>query len=73
LAVSPTAVYYALTEVPITIVALMLSPASAGGSHLNYLSSLSMLLHSDATRRELQAIASPEELSDYLSSHARLR
>ena len=63
-AVSPTAVYYALTTVPITIMALVISSPSAAktGDHLNFLSSLSLLLQSTAVRRALQNAGTPADV-----------
>ena len=71
LAVSPQAVYFASAEVPITIVALMLSPASGSVSHLNYLSSLSMLLQSESTRQRLQNATTPEEVEEIIRKQWR--
>lgn len=62
LAVSPTAVYYAMAHIPITIMALVLSPPSVSGAHLSVLSSLSMLLQSAPTRRRLQQAANAAEV-----------
>jgi len=71
LAVSPAAVYYASTETPITIVALLLSPLFASGTHLNYLSSLSMLLQSERTRDRLQRATTPADVYDVIRSQWR--
>ena len=71
LAVSPTAVYYASAEVPITIVALLLSPPSASGAHLSDLSSLSMLLQSERTRRRLQNVTTAAEAHEIIRSQWR--
>jgi mannitol/fructose-specific phosphotransferase system IIA component (Ntr-type) len=54
LATSPTAVYYAMTSVPITIMALVLSAPDRAGAHLNVLGSLSLLLQSESLRHGLQ-------------------
>jgi mannitol/fructose-specific phosphotransferase system IIA component (Ntr-type) len=54
LAASPTAVYYAMAEVPICIVALILSAPDRAADHLNVLASLSMLLHSENVRTALR-------------------
>lgn len=54
LATSPTAVYYAMASVPITIMALVLSAPDRAAEHLNVLGSLSMLLQSEALRTGLQ-------------------
>jgi mannitol/fructose-specific phosphotransferase system IIA component (Ntr-type) len=51
---SPTAVYYAMTSVPITVMALVLSGPNLAGEHLNFIAALSMLLQSDAVRRQLR-------------------
>jgi mannitol/fructose-specific phosphotransferase system IIA component (Ntr-type) len=72
LAVSPTAVYL-LAEVPITIMVLVISSPALSGEHLNFLSTLSMLLQSDTTRRELQVAETPADVIDYLRHHGRLR
>ncbi len=72
-AVSPTAVYYALTEVPITIMALVLSAPAMTGEQLNFLSGLSMLLQSAATRRALQTAATPAQVLEYVRSQERGR
>lgn len=54
LAVSPTAVYSAMTGVPISIMALVLSAPDMAGEHLNALAALSMLLQSESVRQELR-------------------
>ena len=54
LATSPKAVYYAMTQVPIPIMALVLSAPDRAGEHLNFLSAISMLLHSESVRAGLQ-------------------
>lgn len=54
LATSPTAVYYAMASVPITIMALVLSAPDRAAQHLNLLGSLSLLLQSENLRRRLQ-------------------
>jgi PTS system nitrogen regulatory IIA component len=51
---SPTAVYYAMTSVPITVMAVVLSGPNLAGEHLNFIAALSMLLQSDAVRRQLR-------------------
>ncbi|HVN83776.1 MAG TPA: PTS sugar transporter subunit IIA [Candidatus Binatia bacterium] len=71
LAVSPTGVYEASPQVPISIVALMLSPANVTGAHLNYLSSLSLLLQSAPTRARLENAATAEEVETIV--HAQWR
>jgi mannitol/fructose-specific phosphotransferase system IIA component (Ntr-type) len=50
---APSAVYYHMTRVPITVMALVLSPPDQAAEHLNFLSALSMLLQSEALRRRL--------------------
>jgi mannitol/fructose-specific phosphotransferase system IIA component (Ntr-type) len=47
---SPTAVYYHMQRVPITLMALVLSAPNRAGEHLNFLSKLSMLLQSESLR-----------------------
>ncbi len=54
LAVSPTAVYRFADDVPIAIVALVLSSPSMAGEHLNFLSTLSLLLQSARNRDALR-------------------
>ncbi len=54
LAVSPTAVYRFADDVPISIVALVLSSPNMAGEHLNFLSALSMVLQSTRTRDALR-------------------
>ena len=54
LAASPSAVYYAMAEVPISIVALVLSAPDRAADHLNVLASLSMLLRSENVRTALR-------------------
>lgn len=49
----PPAVYYHMAQVPITVMALVLSPPDHAAEHLNFLSSLSMLLQSESLRRRL--------------------
>lgn len=59
IAASPTAVYYAMERVPISIVALILSPPDRAADHLNALASLSMLLQSESVRRTLREATDP--------------
>lgn len=54
LATSPRAIYYAMANVPITIMALVLSAPDRAAEHLNVLSSLSMVLQSENLRQGLQ-------------------
>jgi PTS system nitrogen regulatory IIA component len=56
-AVSPRAIYYAMAEVPISIVALVLSAPDRAADHLNALASLSVLLHSEDVRTALRQAA----------------
>lgn len=67
LAVSSSAVYYAMTGVPISIVALILSGPEHVSEHLNMLAGLSMLLQSPSVRRGL------EEAADTATALAVLR
>ncbi len=53
LAGGPPAVYYHMTGVPISVMALVLSPPDHAAEHLNFLSSLSLLLQSESLRRRL--------------------
>jgi len=71
LAVSPRGVYGASAGTPISIVFLVLSPPSLSGEHLNFLSALSMLLHSSAVRRGLQEAASADEALALIRAHER--
>ena len=63
LAVSPTMVYQVADRLPISIVALVLSPPSLTGEHLDFLSSLSMLLQSGRNRAALRAATTPEDVA----------
>jgi len=54
LAVSPTAVYYAMRGVPISIMALVLSSPNLAAEHLHLLADVSMRLQSETVRRALQ-------------------
>lgn len=54
LAASPTAVYYAMAGVPISIMVLVFSAPDLVGEHLNVLASVSLLLQSAAVRRALE-------------------
>jgi mannitol/fructose-specific phosphotransferase system IIA component (Ntr-type) len=54
MAVSPTAVYYAMTGVPISIVVVVLSAPDLVGDHLDTLASISLLLQSADIRRNLE-------------------
>ena len=70
-AVAPNGVYGANAGTPISIVFLVLSPPSLSGEHLNFLSALSMLLHSSSFRRALQESPSPEETLALIGAHER--
>lgn len=60
IAVSPTAVYQLADGLPISIVVLVLSSPSLTGEHLNFLSTLSMLLQSAHIREQLRNASSPQ-------------
>ena len=62
IAVSPRAVYHVADGLPISIVALVLSSPSLSGEHLNFLSSLSLLLQSGRLRERLRNAATPDEV-----------
>ena len=62
IAVSPHAVYHVAHGLPISIVALVLSSPNLSGEHLNFLSSLSMLLQSARIRDRLRNAATPDEV-----------
>ena len=55
----PPAVYYHMARVPITVIALVLSPPDHAAEHLNFLSALSVLLQSESLRRRLMNAADP--------------
>jgi len=71
MAVSPSAVYYAMAEVPITIVVVVFSPPELAGDHLNMLAGLSLLLQSDDVRRSLRGADDPSGAIATLGSGAR--
>ncbi len=71
LAVSSPGVYGASAGTPISIVFLVLSPPSLSGEHLNFLSALSMLLHTPAFRRGLQHSTAPDSALALIRSHER--
>jgi len=54
LAATPTALYYAMAGVPISIMVLVFSAPQLVGEHLNTLASISLLLQSTTLRRALQ-------------------
>jgi mannitol/fructose-specific phosphotransferase system IIA component (Ntr-type) len=62
IAVSPRAVYQVADGLPISIVALVLSSPSLSGEHLNFLSSLSLILQSGRIRERLRNAATPDEV-----------
>ena len=62
----PPAVYYHMTRVPIMVMALVLSPPDHAAEHLNFLSSLSMLLQSESLRRRLINAADPDAALELL-------
>jgi mannitol/fructose-specific phosphotransferase system IIA component (Ntr-type) len=62
IAVSPTAVYELADGLPISIVVLVLSSPTLIGEHLNFLSSVSMLLQSGALREALRNAHTSEEV-----------
>ena len=57
MAASPTAVYYAMAGVPISIVVVVLSAPELVGDHLDTLAGVSLLLQSAETRRGLEHAA----------------
>ncbi|HXQ22856.1 MAG TPA: PTS sugar transporter subunit IIA [Candidatus Acidoferrales bacterium] len=59
MAVSSGAVYEVGDHLPISIVALVLSPPNLTGEHLNFLSALSLLLQSSRVREALRAATTP--------------
>jgi len=71
LAVRAEGVYGAKAGTPISIVFLVLSPPSLSGEHLNFLSALSMLLHSPPVRRGLQEAAAPADALAWIRAHER--
>jgi len=71
MAVSPRGVYGASAGTPISIVFLVLSPPSLSGEHLNFLSALSMLLHSSSVRRGLQEAKTPDAVLELIRAHER--
>ena len=54
LAATPSALYYAMAGVPISIMVLVFSAPELVGEHLNTLAGVSLLLQSAAVRRALQ-------------------
>ncbi|MBI3783909.1 MAG: PTS sugar transporter subunit IIA [Deltaproteobacteria bacterium] len=72
-AVSPAGVYQVADGAPIGIVTLVLSSPSLTGEHLNFLSSMSMLLQSEHTRAGLRNAASPDEIWRLVHENESLR
>ncbi len=62
IAVSPTAVYELADGLPISIVVLVLSSPTLIGEHLNFLSSVSLLLQSATIRAALRNAQTSEEV-----------
>jgi len=62
IAVSPHAVYRYSDDLPISIVALVLSSPQMAGEHLNFLAALSMLLQSARTRDALRRATDAREV-----------
>jgi len=73
LAVSPTAVYHAMTGVPIAIVVLVLSSPDLAGEHLNVLAGLSLMLQSESLRDDLARARDAERVMALLRKHGRRR
>jgi mannitol/fructose-specific phosphotransferase system IIA component (Ntr-type) len=69
LAVDPVAVYQLAAGLPIPIVTLVLSSPSLTGEHLNFLSSVSLLLQSARTREQLRKAATAEEVLQVIRTH----
>lgn len=57
LAAAPTALYYAMTGVPISIMVLIFSAPDLVGEHLDALAGVSMMLQSATLRRSLEHAA----------------
>lgn len=70
LAVSPDGVFQAMAGVPISIVVLVLSAPDLAGDHLNVLAGLSMLLQSDAVRRDVVRAADELAAIELLRIHS---
>lgn len=69
IAVAPDAVYEVAAGAPISIVALVLSSPSLTGEHLNFLSSISMLLQSEQTRQLLRDAGDAGEVLRLVYEH----
>jgi mannitol/fructose-specific phosphotransferase system IIA component (Ntr-type) len=73
IAVSPHAVYQVADGLPISIVALALSSPSVSGEHLNFLSSLSLLLQSARIRERLRNAATPDDVLRLIRANEQAR
>ncbi len=73
IAVSPTAVYQLADGLPISIVVLVLSSPALIGEHLNFLSTLSLLLQSAQVRQALRTASSPQEVIRVVRESERSR
>lgn len=73
IAVSPTAVYQLADGLPISIVVLVLSSPALIGEHLNFLSTLSLLLQSVQVRQALRNASSPQEVIRVVRESERSR
>ena len=73
IAVSPRAVYEVAQGLPISIVALVLSSPSLSGEHLNFLSSLSLLLQSARLRERLRNAATPDDVLRLIRANEQAR
>jgi PTS system fructose-specific IIC component len=73
MAVSPHAVYHVAHGLPISVVALVLSSPSLSGEHLNFLSSLSLLLQSGRIRERLRNAATPDEVLRLIRANEQAR
>ncbi|HVO24925.1 MAG TPA: PTS sugar transporter subunit IIA [Candidatus Margulisiibacteriota bacterium] len=73
IAVSPHAVYHVADGLPISIVALVLSSPSLSGEHLNFLSSLSLLLQSARIRERLRNAATPDDVLRLIRANEQAR
>ncbi|GIV03739.1 MAG: hypothetical protein KatS3mg077_1492 [Candidatus Binatia bacterium] len=69
LAVAPRAVYEVAFGLPISIVALVLSSPGLVTEHLEFLSSVSLVLQSERCRHELRRATSPSEVLRILRVH----
>jgi mannitol/fructose-specific phosphotransferase system IIA component (Ntr-type) len=73
IAVSPHAVYEVGAGLPISIVALVLSSPTLTGEHLNFLSTLSLLLQSARTRERLRNAATAADVLHLIRSNEQAR